>query len=72
MQWETRVVTGIQSLNNLIIDRMPRHILDLRQVKHANDEGMENDHEDKIYETLPAQRLQRERNAQIWTQDYIM
>ena len=54
-QWGRRVVTGIQSPNNLIIDGMPWHILDLRPVIHAN---MRN-------ETLPVQRQQRECNVPI-------
>ena len=55
-QWGRGVVMGIQSLNNLIIDGMPRHILDLRQVIHANNKGIEDEHVDERNETLPTQR----------------
>ena len=46
-QWGRGFVTGIQSPNNLIIDGMPQYILDLRQVIHANNEGMKDEHVDE-------------------------
>ena len=38
MQWERGVITDVQSPNNLSVDGMPRHILDLRRVVHVDDD----------------------------------
>ena len=65
MQWGRGVVMRIQSPDNLIVDGMPRHILDLRQVIHANNDGMEDEHVDERNENLPTQRPQREPNVPI-------
>ena len=71
-QWGRGIVTGSQSPNNLIVNGTPRHILDLRRVIPANDEDMEDEHQSETNEPLPTQRLQRERNAPMWTRDYVM
>ena len=66
-----RMITDVQSPNNLSVDGMPRHILDLRRVVYIDDdvsagpEGTED-------EPVAMQRLQKECAVPIWAQDYVL
>ena len=65
------MITDVQSPNNLIVDGMPQHILDLRCVVHVDDdvsarlEGNED-------EPVAMQRQQTERAVPIWAWDYVL
>ena len=70
-QWGRGVITDVQSPNNLSVDGMLWHILDLRHVVHVDDDvsaGSE-DNEDEL---VAMQRLQRECAVPIWAQDYVL
>ena len=70
-QWERGVITDVQSPNNLSIDGMPQHILDLRHVVHVDDDvsaGPEGNED----EPVAMQRPQRERAVPIWAWDYVL
>ena len=71
-RWGRRgVITDVQSPNNLSVDGMPRHILDLRHVVHIDDDvsaGPEGN-EDK---PVAMQRPQRGRAVPIWAWDYVL
>lgn len=71
-QWGRGVITGVQSPNNLSVNGMPRHVLDLRRVVHLGDEDGGTEPGSDEDEPVPMQRPQRERNAPIWTRDYEM
>lgn len=66
-----RVVTEEQSPNNLTIDGMLQHILNLRQVVHV-DNDVNAEHGRDRNEMLLAQRLQRELEAPTWAHDYVV
>ena len=70
-QWGRGVITDVQSANNLSVDGMPRHILDLRRVVHVDDDvsaGLEGNAD----EPVAMQRLQREHVVPIWAWDYVL
>ena len=70
-QWGRGVITDVQSPNNLSIDGMPWHILDLRRVVHVDDDvsaGPEGNED----EPVAMQRLQREHAVLIWAWDYVL
>ena len=58
-------MTEVNSRNNVSIDGIPRHILDIRAVNAIDDEGKPSDDE------APKRSL-RERRPPVWTIDYIM
>ncbi len=62
------MITYVQSPNNLSVDGMPRHILDLRRVVHIDDD-VSVGQEGNEYEPVAMQRLQRERTVPILTWD---
>ena len=65
------MITDVQSPNNLSVDGMPRHILDLRRVVHVDDDvsaGPESNED----EPVAMQRPQRERAVPIWEEDYVL
>ena len=70
-QWGRGVITNVQSPNNMSVDGMPQHILDLRHVVHVDDDvsaGPEGDED----EPVAMQRPQRERAVLIWARDYVL
>ena len=70
-QWGRGVITDVQSPNNLSVDEMPQHILDLRRVVHVDDDvsaGPEGNED----EPVAMQRPQRECAVPIWAQDYVL
>ena len=70
-QWGRGVITDVQSPNNVRVDGMPRHILDLRRVVHVDDDvsaGPEGNED----EPVAMQRPQRERAVPIWARDYVL
>ncbi len=70
-QWGRGVITDVQSPNNLSVDGIPRHILDLRRVVHVDDDvsaGPEGNED----EPVAMQRPQRESAVPIWARDYVL
>ena len=70
-QWGRGVITDVQSPNNLSVDGMPRHILDLRRVVYVDDDvsaGPEGNED----EPVAMQRPKRERAVPIWAQDDVL
>ena len=70
-QWGGGVITDVQSPNNLSVNGMPRHILDLRHVVHVDDDvsaGPEGNED----EPVAMQRPKRERAVPIWVRDYVL
>ena len=68
MQWGRGVITDVQSPNNLSVDGMPLHILDLRHMVHLYDDvsaGPEGNED----EPEAMQRPQREGAVPIWARD---
>ena len=43
--WQKGIVTGINSKNNVSVDGMPRHILDIRRVIYPLDDSKDNEGE---------------------------
>ena len=67
-QWRKGRVTGINSENNVEVEGVPRHILDIRSiVEPAGGEQEEEDVEDD--ENVP-RRSRRERRAPAWMEDF--
>ena len=65
------MITDVQSTNNLSVNGMPWHILDLRRVVHVDDDvsaGPEGNEDEPVV----MQRLQRERAVPIWARDYVL
>ena len=70
-QWGRGVITDVHSPNNLSIDEMPRHILDLWCVVHVDDDGSAGPEVNED-EPVAMQRPQRERAVPIWARDYVL
>ena len=71
-QWGRGIATVMPSRNNLSVDGMPRHILDVRRVlKRSEDE--ENRDEREVAEENEAvpRRSQRERRQPVWMRNYV-
>ena len=77
-QWQKGSVTGINSANNILVDGVPRHILDLRRVVHLGGEGDQDEDEGPVVlggegggEDGVEQRYpRRERRPPVWLGDY--
>ena len=74
--WKKGVVTGINSNNNVSVDGMPRHVLDIRSVVQQvedTDEGEEvqNTENDEPEEVVEARYPQRVRGPPPWMNDYV-
>ena len=65
------MITDVQSPNNLSVDGMPWHILDMRRLVHVDDDvsARPGGNED---EPVAMQRLQREHAVPIWAQGYVL
>ena len=72
-QWNRGMVTGSHSDNNISVDGVPRHILDVRPVKGL---PMNYDQQEELRASDarpgPRQRPQRDRRPPNWAQDYRM
>ena len=69
-QWGKGRVTDVHSRNNVSVDGMPRHVLDIRRVVELCDsEASGDEQEDGVVE---ATRPRRERHPFAWTRDYEM
>ena len=66
--WTRGEVTGINSSNNIEVDGMARHVLDLRRVVEESNES--SDEEDAGAPREP-RYPQRDRNAPQWMRDYV-
>ena len=65
------MITDVQSPNNLSVDGMLQHILDLRCVVHVDNDisaGPEGNED----ELVAIQRPQRECAVPIWAQEYVL
>lgn len=81
-QWKIGTVTDVHSPNNLSVDGIPRHVLDVRRVIHpsededsseelSGDEEEDNgDDQEEIREEVVLRRSQRERRQPSWMRDY--
>ena len=58
--WQKGVVTAINSRNNVSIDGMPRHILDIRRVVSVIEDS-DDEHEEAEHEDQEAVRAEAER-----------
>ena len=68
-QWGRGRVTDIHSKNNVSIDGVPRHVLDIRRmVEMCDDEASGDEPENRGEVTRP----RRERRLPVWTRDYEM
>ena len=69
-QWGKGWVTGIHSKNNISVDGMPRHVLDVRLVMELGDsEDCGDEQEGGVVEAV---RPRRERRPPAWTRDFDM
>ena len=69
-QWGKGRVTGIHSKNNVSVDGMPRHVLDIRRVLEQWDSEASGDEQEGGVEE--AIRPRRKRCLPAWTRDYDM
>ena len=58
--WQKGVVTAINSRNNVSVDGMPRHILDVRQVVSVIEDS-DDEHEDQAAGRAEAERCYPDR-----------
>ena len=66
-RWGRGIVTGMNSANNIEVDGVPCHILDVRPVVEEVSEGLTaNVEEDEI-----RQYPRRDRHAPAWMRDYV-
>lgn len=77
-QWDRGFVTGINSVNNVEVNGVPRHILDLRRVIRDEPEleqqldAAEEQPPEAIEEDIPARRYpRRDRVAPVWMRDFV-
>ena len=66
-RWGRGIVTGVNSANNVEVDGVPRHILDVRPVVEEVPEGLTANVEDEIRRGYP----RRDRHAPTWMRDYV-
>ena len=65
-RWGRGYVTGVNSANNIEVDGVPRHILDVRPVVEEVPEGLTANVEDEI-----RRYPRRDRHAPTWMRDYV-
>lgn len=70
-RWGRGIVTSVQSPNNVSIDGIPRHILDVRPVVVSSEEDSDVEPSSDVHEEAP-RRSQRERRPPCWSSDYVM
>ena len=70
--WRRGIVTDVHSRNNLSIDGMPRHILDVRRVLKASEDEDSSDKQEvaEENETVP-RRSQRESRQPVWMRECV-
>ena len=64
--WGKGIVTGVNSANNIEVDGVPRHILDVRPVVEEVPEGLTTNVEDEI-----RQYPRRDRHTPTWMCDCV-
>lgn len=70
-QWGRGTVTEVHSRNNLSVDGMPRHILDVRRVvESSTDEVSDTERQETEENEVAPRRSQRERQRPVWMGDY--
>jgi ribonuclease HI len=80
-RWKKGTVTGINSDNNVIVDNVPRHILDIRDIvtEEAPETGtneteapetVTNDDTDEVHEPQVRRYPNRVRRPPVWMRDY--
>ena len=65
-RWGRGIVTGVNSANNIEVDGVPRHILDVRPVAEVPEGLTANVEEDEI-----RRYPRRDRHAPTWMRDYV-
>ena len=65
-RWGRGIVTGMNSANNIEVDGVPCHILDVRPVVEEVPEGLTANVEDEI-----RRYPRRDRHAPTWMRDYV-
>ncbi|XP_012936576.1 uncharacterized protein LOC106011438 [Aplysia californica] len=72
-QWGRGVVTKVNSRNNVEVNHVPRHVLDLRKVATSDEDDAEsNQHRVVIDEASPPRYPQRVRKVPAWQEDYVV
>ena len=67
-QWDRGIVTGVNSSNNVEVDGVPRHVLDLRPIV-----GDDIEQDQTVEETEEERRYpRRDRSAPGWMRDYVV
>ena len=70
-EWKKGSVTGIISDNNILVDGMARHVLDLRRVVSESCSEQNDSNVEEICEPSPGERYpRRERHPPRWMTDY--
>ena len=64
-------MTDVNSSNNVSVDGMPRHILDVRPVVHPQDMDSEESGEEQVDEPSLPRRSGRIRRQPGWMADYV-
>ena len=70
-KWSKGQVTDINSSNNVSVDGMPRHILDIRPVVHPQDRDSGESEEEQVDEPSLPRRSGRIRHQPGWMADYV-
>lgn len=69
--WKRGTVTDVHSPNNISVDGIPRHVLDVRRVILPSESSEEERSEEEVQEVeIEPRRSQRERRPPVWMQDY--
>lgn len=77
--WRKGTVTDVHSPNNLSVDGIPRHVLDVRRVILPSENGEENESQESSLENetqevqdvdIVPRRSQRERRQPVWMRDF--
>jgi len=73
-QWGRGVVTKVNSRNNVEVNHVPRHVLDLRKVAVPDDgDDAENDQHNVAFDEASEPRYpQRVRRVPAWQGDYVV
>ena len=71
-QWKRGTVTDVHSPNNLSVDGIPRHVLDVRRVILPSESSEEDGSQEEVQEVeVVPRRSRRERRQPAWMQDYV-
>lgn len=76
-QWSRGMITDVNSPNNVSVDGVPRHVLDVRPVINSSESSSESETEDDFKQnelvestSVDVRRSGRERRPPVWLDDY--